>query len=51
VTGGAADILNFQQEHILVAVDEQFLDQLGVARLLAFDPELVTRAAPVGGLT
>ena len=49
VAGGPADILDFEQDDVLVAVDPQLLDELHVARFLPLDPELVARARPVGG--
>jgi hypothetical protein len=43
-------VLDLEQEHVLVAVDVEVHDPEGVARLLALDPELAARAAPVGRL-
>lgn len=40
-------LLNLEEEHVAVAIDEPSHDALGVAAALAFEPKLVARAAPV----
>ncbi len=44
---GAADLFDLEKEHILIAVGIPAFDFLGVAAGFAFEPELLTGAAPV----
>ena len=46
---GAADLMHLQQDRVVVAIDEDFLHFLDIARLFAFAPELIAAAAEVDG--
>ena len=47
MTGDAADLFNFQQHHVVVAIEADFADVLHMAGFLALAPQLVARARPV----
>ena len=49
MAGGAADLLDFEQDGIGIAIDKQRLDALHVAALLAFAPQLAAAAAEIDG--
>src|SRR6266550_3119723 len=49
VARGVADLMDFEENRIVVAIEEDFLHFLHVARLFAFAPELVAAAAKVDG--
>jgi predicted regulator of Ras-like GTPase activity (Roadblock/LC7/MglB family) len=44
---GAAGLLDFEEEHVTVAVGEPAFDLLGMAAGFAFAPELPSRSAPI----
>ena len=50
MTGGAADLVNFENHSVQVAVHQNFLDQLGIAGFFAFFPEFVSGTGPVSRL-
>ena len=50
MAGGAALLLDLQQDRVRVAVNVHFADPLHVAALLALAPELAAAAAVVTGL-
>ena len=50
VAGGSADLFDLENDRIEVAVDINFLDFLDISGFLAFSPEFLTGAGPVGGV-
>lgn len=51
VTSCRATGVHTDKDHILIAIGFQFHDALGVAGLLTFFPEFITRAAEIMGFT
>ncbi len=50
VAGVAADLFDFEQDRVAIAVDIDRADKLDVAALLALAPELLPAAAVIDGL-
>ena len=44
VTGNTPNLFNFQQHHVVVAIQPDFADVLNMAGFLALAPQLVARA-------
>src|SRR5690606_24849123 len=45
-----AALLDLEQEDVLITIGAEFTDDLDIARLLTFDPELPAGTAPIGRL-
>ena len=49
MTGGAANLVNFEQERVGIAVEVHFLDLLHVARFFPLAPETLAATAEIHG--
>ena len=51
MTGGFADLVNFDKNRVLVAVDINLFDPLNVSAFFAFAPQLLTTTTVINGIT